>query len=68
MIRAGRLLDVRTGQVARNMTITVEHGRIVSVNRAVPAPGDSVVDLAGTHRAAGPDRRARAPHDRRHAP
>ena len=47
MIRAGRLLDVRTGQVARNMTITVEHGRIVSVNRAVPAPGDSVVDLAG---------------------
>ena len=47
MIRAGRLLDVRTGQVARNMTITVEHGRIVSVNRAVPAPGDTVVDLAG---------------------
>jgi imidazolonepropionase-like amidohydrolase len=46
MIRAGRLLDVRTGQVSRNMTIAVENGRIVSVSRAVPVAGDSVIDLA----------------------
>ena len=46
MIRAGRLLDVRTGQVSRNMTIAVENGRIVSVSRAVPIAGDSVIDLA----------------------
>ncbi len=46
MIRAGRLLDVRTGQVMRNATIAVENGRIMSVNRDVPTSADSVVDLA----------------------
>src|SRR5688572_1973771 len=47
VIRAGRLVDVTTGQVAHNVTIVVEQRRIVSVGTAaVPGPADSVVDLS----------------------
>jgi imidazolonepropionase-like amidohydrolase len=47
VIRAGRLLDPVTGQVARDQTIIVERGRITAVGRALgPSPRDSVVDLS----------------------
>jgi imidazolonepropionase-like amidohydrolase len=48
VIRAGGLVDVTTGQVARNVTIVVEQRRIVSVGPP-PSPGatDSVIDLSG---------------------
>ena len=47
IIRAGRLLDVRAGQVTLNATVVVERGRIVSVDKPVVASaGDSIVDLS----------------------
>ena len=47
IIRAGRLVDVRTGQSTRDATIVVSNGRIVSVGpAAAPAAGDSVIDLS----------------------
>ena len=47
IIRAGRLIDVRTGQSARDATIVVTNGRISSVGPTVaPAAGDSVIDLS----------------------
>ncbi len=45
-IKAGRLLDVRTGEVATDVTVLVEGDRIASVGGAVPA-GVPVIDLAG---------------------
>ena len=47
IIRAGRLVDVRTGQITRDATIVVNNGRIISVGPpAALAPGDSVIDLS----------------------
>jgi imidazolonepropionase-like amidohydrolase len=47
VIRAGRVVDVTTGQVARNVTIVVERRRIVSVGTAIaPGPADTVIDLS----------------------
>ena len=47
VIRAGRLLDVRTGQLQRDASVVVERGRITSVGGEVrAAAGDSVVDLS----------------------
>ena len=47
IIRAGRLLDVRTGQVASDVTIVVNDGRIAAVGPAsAPGAGDTVVDLS----------------------
>jgi len=45
-IRAGRLLDVRTGSSAADVVIVVEAGRIASVGGAAPA-GVPLVDLSG---------------------
>lgn len=48
VLRAGQFLDVRTGQVARNVYVAVENGRIVAAGPTMaPIPGDSVVDLSG---------------------
>ena len=47
IIRAGRLVDVRTGQITRDATIVVNNGRIVSVGPPTAlAPHDSVIDLS----------------------
>ena len=47
IILAGRLLDVRTGEVTQNATIVVERGRIVSTDKPVTgSTQDSVVDLS----------------------
>jgi len=47
IIRAGRLVDVRTGQSMRDATIVVNDGKISSVGPAVAAAaGDSVIDLS----------------------
>lgn len=47
VIRAGNLLDVRTGQVTRDAMIVVEGAKIVSVERFVAASArDSIVDLS----------------------
>ena len=45
-IKAGRLLDVRTGKVATDVVVLVEGDRIASVGGAVPA-GVPVIDLSG---------------------
>jgi imidazolonepropionase-like amidohydrolase len=45
-IRAGRLLDVRTGNFAANVYIVVEGDRIESVQANAP-PGIAVIDLSG---------------------
>lgn len=48
LIRAARLLDVRTGKWIENPAIRVENGRITAVTAGgQPAPGERVVDLAG---------------------
>ena len=49
VIRAGRLLDVKTGQLSRDRVIIVEIGRIAEVrgNDAPLQPGDSLIDLSG---------------------
>jgi imidazolonepropionase-like amidohydrolase len=44
VIRAGHLLDVRTGKLLANQTIVVEGERIVSIGAAAPA-GAKVIDL-----------------------
>jgi imidazolonepropionase-like amidohydrolase len=43
----GNVLDVRTGRVAANQTVTLRGGKIESVTAAAPAAGVKVVDLAG---------------------
>ena len=46
IIRAGRLVDVRSGQITRDATIVVNNGRIVSVGPPTQVTaGDSVIDL-----------------------
>ncbi len=45
-IRAGRMLDVRTGNYSTNVFILVENDRIVSVASSAPA-GVRVIDLSG---------------------
>jgi imidazolonepropionase-like amidohydrolase len=45
-IKAGRLLDVRTGQYRRDVYITIEHGRISALGASAPA-GARVIDLSG---------------------
>ncbi len=45
-IRAGRLLDVRTGQVANDVVLVVEGERIATVGSSAP-PGVPLVDLSG---------------------
>ena len=46
-IRAGRLLDVHTGQVTRDAVIIVEGGRISAIVQSGRAPtADSVIDLS----------------------
>ena len=45
-IKAGRLLDVRTGKVATDVVVLVEGDRIASVGGPVPA-GVPVIDLSG---------------------
>ncbi|MBY4597380.1 amidohydrolase family protein [bacterium BD-1] len=48
LIRAARLLDVRTGKWIENPAIRVENGRIAAITPGgEPAPGERVVDLAG---------------------
>lgn len=48
LIRAARLLDVRTGKWIENPAIRVENGRITAVTAGgQPAPGERVIDLAG---------------------
>lgn len=44
-IKAGKLLDVKTGQYSSNVVIVVEGDRIVSVGNAAPA-GVPVIDLS----------------------
>jgi imidazolonepropionase-like amidohydrolase len=46
-IRAGKLLDVRTGNYATNVFILVEGDRIVSIGAAAPA-GVPVIDLSNS--------------------
>ncbi|HEX6944201.1 MAG TPA: amidohydrolase family protein [Gemmatimonadaceae bacterium] len=46
IIRAGRLVDVRTGQTTRDAMIVVNNGRIVSVGPVALAPDDSIIDLS----------------------
>ena len=45
-IKAGHLLDVRTGKQRDDVVVVVENGRIASIGTSVPA-GAEVVDLAG---------------------
>ena len=49
VIRAGRLLDVKTGQLSRDRVIIIQNGRIRELrgNDASLQPGDSVIDLSG---------------------
>jgi len=44
VIRAGRMLDVKTGKLLTDQTIVVERERIVSVGAVIPA-GAKVIDL-----------------------
>lgn len=44
-IKAGRLLDVRTGQYRRDVYISVEHGRITALGAAAPS-GAQLIDLS----------------------
>jgi imidazolonepropionase-like amidohydrolase len=47
VIRAGRLLDVHTGQVRRNAMIVVEKDRITTMGSSITLQaGDSVIDLS----------------------
>ena len=48
IVRAGKLLDVRTGKTLTNQTIIIEDGKIVSVGPDPGANGDAnVIDLSG---------------------
>jgi imidazolonepropionase-like amidohydrolase len=49
VIRAGRLLDVRTGKILTNQAIVIENGKIVSVGTDTGAADASaqVIDLSG---------------------
>src|SRR5690242_20389661 len=48
VIRAGRVLDVKTGQTLTNQAIVIENDKIVSIgpaSAAKPAPGAKVIEL-----------------------
>src|SRR5689334_22378777 len=48
VIRAGRVLDVKTGQTLANQAIVIENDKIVSIgaaSAAKPAAGAKVIDL-----------------------
>ena len=45
-IKAGRLLDVKTGKISNNVYISIENHRIKSVSAEAPA-GVRVIDLSG---------------------
>jgi imidazolonepropionase-like amidohydrolase len=45
-IKAGRLLDVRTGKVTADTVVLIENDRIANIGGTVPA-GVSVIDLSG---------------------
>jgi len=45
IVRAGRLLDVRTGQVHTNQAIVIEGDKIVSIGPAGDTAGAQVIDL-----------------------
>ena len=50
LVRAGHLLDVKTGKITENQTIVVESGVIQSIapTESVPAQAsDKIVDLSG---------------------
>jgi imidazolonepropionase-like amidohydrolase len=48
IVRAGKLLDVRTGRTLTNQSIVIEDGKIVSVGADSGATGDAtVIDLSG---------------------
>jgi imidazolonepropionase-like amidohydrolase len=48
VVRAGKLLDVRTGKTLTNQAIVIENDKIVSVGADTGAAGDAkVVDLSG---------------------
>src|SRR2546423_14108194 len=44
-IKAGRLLNVRTGEVSNNVFVLIEGERIVSVSRSAPA-NTQIIDLS----------------------
>ncbi|MEE8200782.1 MAG: amidohydrolase family protein [Candidatus Acidoferrales bacterium] len=47
VVHAGQLLDVRTGELHRDVTILIRDGRIVAVGRRVRQPADAeVIDLS----------------------
>ena len=45
VIKAGRLLDIRTGKVTTNVFILIEKDRIISLSNVAP-PGIQVIDLS----------------------
>jgi imidazolonepropionase-like amidohydrolase len=48
VVKAGKLLDVRTGKTLTNQVIVIEGGKIVSVGPGTGATGDAtVIDLSG---------------------
>jgi imidazolonepropionase-like amidohydrolase len=48
LVRAGKLLDVRTGKTLTNQSIVIQDGKIVSVGPDSGAAGDTqVIDLSG---------------------
>jgi len=48
IVRAGKLLDVKSGKTLTNQTIVIEGDKIVSVGGdAKPTPADTIVDLSG---------------------
>src|ERR1044072_7785058 len=46
VVRAGRLLDVRTGGVTTNALIEVRNGRITSIRSGPAKATDSILDLS----------------------
>jgi imidazolonepropionase-like amidohydrolase len=46
VIKAGRLLDVRTGKLTQNVFIVVTDGRIQSIGASAPPAGIEVIDLS----------------------
>lgn len=49
LVHCGKLLDVRSGMLAEQMTITVEGGKIAAVEKGFrqPVGNDQVIDLSG---------------------
>ena len=48
VVRAGKLLDVRTGKTLTNQSIVIEEGKIVSIGPDSGSPGDAqIIDLSG---------------------